>query len=179
MLIFRAAAFGVPPSITGTSGAGSYDYGDGVTVSVTATGTAPLSYQWKKNGNNISGATSASYNIGSADTGDSGTYTCVVTNTWGSVTSSGISVSVSDPEPPGVTTSGGGTFTHPANVTLIASVTGTGPFSYQWTYISPIPGATSSVYVFSTLGSGHTYNVSCRVTTPYGEATDVEIIVTP
>ena len=40
-----------------------------------------LSYQWKKNGQAIPGATSASYSIEKAATTDSGTYTVVVTNT--------------------------------------------------------------------------------------------------
>ena len=35
--------------------------GQTATFSVTATGTAPLSYQWKKNGAAISGATASSY----------------------------------------------------------------------------------------------------------------------
>jgi sulfatase modifying factor 1 len=58
-----------------------------LTVSVSATGSG-LSYQWKKDGVNISGATSASYTATAA-----GTYSVVVTNTAGSVTSSGAVIS--------------------------------------------------------------------------------------
>lgn len=53
---------------------------------VVATGDAPLSYQWKKNGNdlidsgNISGATTATLTIRNVQAGDAGSYTVVVTN---------------------------------------------------------------------------------------------------
>jgi hypothetical protein len=43
-------------------------------------GTA-LTYQWKKNGVNIGGATAASYTIPATVTADAGTYTVVVSGT--------------------------------------------------------------------------------------------------
>ena len=73
--------------------------GTNVTLAVTATGTAPLSYQWQVNGTNlvnsggnnghISGATSNALNIRHVQTNNSGNYMVIVTNiTWRSVTSS-------------------------------------------------------------------------------------------
>ena len=56
--------------------------GSSATFSVTATGTAPLSYQWRKNGKAISGATESSY-----VTGVAGSYDCVVSNSCGTATS--------------------------------------------------------------------------------------------
>ncbi len=62
--------------------------GQTASFSVTATGTAPLNYQWNKNGSPISGATAASYSL-SASTEDNGAiFHVVVSNTVGSVTSS-------------------------------------------------------------------------------------------
>jgi len=58
----------------------------GATFSVTATGTG-LSYQWQKNGVNISGATSSVYNISAVTEAHAGAYTVVVSNAFGSVTS--------------------------------------------------------------------------------------------
>jgi hypothetical protein len=56
--------------------------------SVTATGTAPLSYQWRRNGTPIAGATSATLTMSSALAADHGArYSAVVTNSAGSVTS--------------------------------------------------------------------------------------------
>ena len=60
--------------------------GSVATFSVSATGTG-LGYQWRKNGVNITGGTSAMYSIGSAQLSDAGTYSVVVGNASGGVTS--------------------------------------------------------------------------------------------
>ncbi|MDQ4141843.1 MAG: PQQ-dependent sugar dehydrogenase, partial [Bacteroidota bacterium] len=54
---------------------------------VTATGKAPLTYQWQKNGVNISGATAANYTITSTKASDAGSYRVVVANAVGKVSS--------------------------------------------------------------------------------------------
>ena len=67
--------------------------GSGVQFSVVATGTAPLSYQWQKDGVNltdgvrIKGATTAKLSITAVQKSDEGGYTCVVSDTAGAVTS--------------------------------------------------------------------------------------------
>ena len=53
-----------------------------------------LSYQWMKGGDEIEGATSASYSKDSPTSGDSGDYSCVVTGNLGSVTSPIVSIVV-------------------------------------------------------------------------------------
>jgi hypothetical protein len=60
--------------------------GQNATVSVVASGTPPLTYQWQKNGTNIVGATNATYTIYDAQTTDAGNYTVVVSNYAGIVT---------------------------------------------------------------------------------------------
>src|SRR5207245_1552847 len=68
------------------------------TFSVTASGTAPLSYQWSKNGTAISGATSASYTTPATTSSDNGAqFTVVVSNSVGSVTSSAATLTVNVP----------------------------------------------------------------------------------
>ena len=52
-----------PPSITTQPGNKTVNPGETATFRVTATGTAPLSYQWRKNGADIPAATSSSYTI--------------------------------------------------------------------------------------------------------------------
>ncbi|MFN8012057.1 MAG: hypothetical protein U0P81_11720 [Holophagaceae bacterium] len=65
------------------------------TFTVTATGTAPLAYQWKRNGADIAGATSASYTTPATATTDNGaTYTVTVSNSAGTVTSSAATLTV-------------------------------------------------------------------------------------
>ena len=67
--------------------------GSDVSFSVTATGTAPLSYQWQKDGvdltdgGSITGATTATLTIAGVRESDEGGYRCVVTNIAGMVTS--------------------------------------------------------------------------------------------
>jgi hypothetical protein len=80
--IYSAAISLQPSSSTVTAG-------QTATFSVTATGTAPLSYQWRKDGAAISGATSSTLTLASVSAANAGTYTVVVTNSAGSVTSTG------------------------------------------------------------------------------------------
>ena len=84
----------VAPLISGNPTSQTKNVGEGVTFSVTATGTATLTYQWRKNTVNISGATSSSYNIPSVVTGDAGSYDVVVTNGCGSATSTAATLTV-------------------------------------------------------------------------------------
>lgn len=66
--------------------------GSPVTLVVTASGTGPLTYQWKKNGVSIVGATNFSYTIGSLRNEDQGAYTCVVSGPGGTAESSAAQV---------------------------------------------------------------------------------------
>lgn len=68
--------------------------GNIASFSVTATGTPPLSYQWRKNSVNINGATSSTYVIPSAAESDEGNYSVVVSNSAGSVTSNNATLTV-------------------------------------------------------------------------------------
>lgn len=72
--------------------------GEPVTFSVTAAGTAPLFYQWRKNGARIEGATGSSYTIASAGPADVGTYSVTVKNAGGLVVSDGATLQVLVPE---------------------------------------------------------------------------------
>jgi hypothetical protein len=83
----------VSPSIITPPSSQTNTVGANVTLSVTANGTAPLSYQWLKegaplaNGGQISGATSASVAISSVAVTNAGNYRVIVSNSAGSVTS--------------------------------------------------------------------------------------------
>jgi glucose/arabinose dehydrogenase len=77
-----------PPSITLQPASISVGAGLPATFSVSATGTTPLAYQWRRNGANISGATGSSYTLASAQLTDSGAFFDVrVSNTLGAETS--------------------------------------------------------------------------------------------
>jgi hypothetical protein len=70
------------------------DAGASVTFSVVATGDAPLTYQWRKDSGVIVGATSPSYTIAVASPSYNGTYSVVVSNSAGTVTSNGAMLTV-------------------------------------------------------------------------------------
>jgi uncharacterized lipoprotein YddW (UPF0748 family) len=64
------------------------------TFSVTATGSTPLSYQWRYNGNPISGATSNIFAVNAARYSDAGLYSVVVSNSFGTAVSSNAALNV-------------------------------------------------------------------------------------
>ncbi|MFZ3168839.1 MAG: PGF-pre-PGF domain-containing protein [Candidatus Methanoperedens sp.] len=79
-----------PPSIATQPANQTTVIGDVSTFSVAATGTAPLHYQWQKNGVNIDGAYSSSYTIPPATAADNGSiFRVIVSNALGSITSNG------------------------------------------------------------------------------------------
>jgi hypothetical protein len=61
--------------------------GGNASFSVTAGGSPPLTYQWRHNGGDISGATASALTLTGVQTGDAGNYAAVVANPLGSVTS--------------------------------------------------------------------------------------------
>src|SRR6185295_9799835 len=63
---------------------------------VTASGSAPLTYQWSFNQTAISGATASSYTRSNVQSADVGYYSVVVANGFGSVTSSSASLAIND-----------------------------------------------------------------------------------
>jgi len=85
----------VAPTITTQPTNQTVTAGKTATFAVVAAGTSPLSYQWQKNGANIAGAVSASYTTPTTATSDSGsTFAVVVSNTAGTVTSAGATLTV-------------------------------------------------------------------------------------
>jgi hypothetical protein len=83
------------PVITTQPANQSVIVGQTATFSVTATSSLPLSYQWKRGGTDIAGATSASYTTLPTILADSGSvFTCTVSNTAGSISSSAATLTV-------------------------------------------------------------------------------------
>jgi hypothetical protein len=74
--------------------------GDPFSLVVTAEGQPPLTYQWRKFGNPIAGATDPVYQVLSASLGHTGNYDVVVTNICGEVISDTATVNVQDCSPP-------------------------------------------------------------------------------
>ncbi len=135
--------------------------------SVVAAGDAPLSYQWRRNGADIPGATSAAYTLNPTTGSDTGaTFDVVVTNGAGLATSTAATLTVNPaPVPPSITTEPGSlTVTAPTLAAFSVVASGDAPLSYQWRRNgTDIPGAISATYVLDpTAGSdtGATFDVS-------------------
>jgi len=93
----------VAPTITTPPGNQTVTAGQTATFTVVAAGTAPLGYQWQKNGANLAGATAASYMTAVTTTADSGsTFAAVVTNTAGTVTSAAATLTVNPAPAPAI-----------------------------------------------------------------------------
>ena len=117
-----------------------------VTFAVTASGTGPFVYQWRKNSANLPGAISSSYSIAAASAGNAGAYDVLVTGACGSLTSNSASLTIKTPvsiaAPPASQTVCTG-----APVTFAVTAAGTGPLTYQWRKNGGnIAGAAGSVY---------------------------------
>jgi len=138
------------PSITAQPTAQTVIGGQSATFSVAATGTAPLSYQWNKNGAAVSGATSSSYTTPATTSSDNGAqFAVVVSNAAGSITSNSATLTVNaGPVAPSITTQPTSqTVTAGQAATFTVTATGTAPLGYQWDKNgAAIPGATSSGY---------------------------------
>lgn len=85
------------PTITTQPVATTQRAGQAVTLTVTASGIPSPAYQWHKDGMPISGATAATLTIASAVMSDAGSYTVVVSNSAGSVTSAAAVVTITPP----------------------------------------------------------------------------------
>ncbi|MFA5344625.1 MAG: Ig-like domain-containing protein, partial [Kiritimatiellia bacterium] len=94
----RLTVTNAPPAIAAQPANKTVTMGQPAGFSVTAYGTAPLKYQWRRNGVNIAGATAAGYTNPATVSGDSGAkYSVVVSNTLGKVTSTNAILTVNCP----------------------------------------------------------------------------------
>ena len=86
------------PVVTGHPQSQAVTAGDDATFSVTATGNPAPTFQWRRDGVNIIGATTATYTLNNASTNDSGAvFSVLVSNSEGSVSSTGATLTVNPP----------------------------------------------------------------------------------
>ena len=86
----------VAPAISSQPASAKITAGQTATFKVAATGTAPMTYQWRKNGTAISGASSSTYTTPAETTTDNNAqFTVAVSNSAGSATSSAATLTVS------------------------------------------------------------------------------------
>ena len=173
-------AVGVPlaPTFTSQPAAQTAGAGSNVTFSVTAQGFAPLTYQWRFDGADVSGATSADYVLTGASEASAGGYTVVVSNSAGSVTSEvavltmGITPSITFA--PASQAIGAG-----SNASFSVAAAGPGPLSFQWYFNdSLLGGATATNYSLTGVTTNDEGNYQVVVINPYGSVTSSPAVLT-
>lgn len=156
----------VAPQIITQPAPQNVSLGDPASFSVVATGGgdvgSELSYQWRKNGDDIPGATDATYSIPAALYTDAGDYSVVITNSAGSTTSTIANLFVGEPAPPTIVASPSDTHVVAGNPASFTVQGGGYGLSYQWQKstdngdtFTNIPGATSATYTIARAQTSH------------------------
>jgi endonuclease/exonuclease/phosphatase family metal-dependent hydrolase len=161
-----------PPAIITQPQGQTNAVGSTISFNVAATGSGTLAYQWCFGGTNISGATANPFVIANAQLTNSGNYTVVITNLYGSITSSVAALLLtnappaitSQPQPQAVLAGQSATF----NV----AASGTPPLTYQWLLAgAAISGATTNPFVLPNVQSTDAGNYSVIVSNFAGSVT--------
>jgi alpha-tubulin suppressor-like RCC1 family protein len=159
--------------------------GRNVTLRASATGAAPLSYQWLLNGTNVSGATNSSLVIPNVQFANAGSYQLLVSNS--------ISTAISLPAPLTVVSNPAltflaqmaGTTNYQGSTVFLGSpgVLGNGPLSYQWFFSTTnrnyvaVSGATNDALVLNPALAGQSGNYYIAVSNLFGGITSSPVNV--
>lgn len=168
-----------PPVISLQPLGGTASIGQSFTIQVSATGTPPLRYQWRKNAVSIPGATQASLSFTNIQATDAGAYSVVVSNDAGSVTSAD-AVIVIELTLPTFTTQPVDTWVGTGSpATFFAAAAGSPPMQYQWLKNgAELPGATQPSYTTAAAVIGdHGTRYRVRATNPAGSTLSQEAVL--
>jgi len=139
------------PVITSQPVGQSVALGGSTPFNVSLIGMAPLHFQWRKDGVEIPGATNQNFTILNVQPGDTGDYSVLITNVFGSTVSSNAALAVGCFAPVTITT-------HPlsqslgegAGFSLGVTAAGTLPLTYQWRRNGvPLVGATNATFTLT------------------------------
>ncbi len=153
-----------PPVITQGLADQTVVAGNSVTFTVTATGTEPLTYVWKRDGAILNGQTGQALTINPVQASDAGAYTVEVTNTAGGPATASATLTVL--VPPAITLAPESQTVDPgSSVTFTVAARGSEPLSYVWKHDgNTIPGQTTTMLkltgVTSTDAGTYTVEVS-------------------
>jgi hypothetical protein len=172
---------GALPAITAQPQGVTACSGRPLTLSV-ASSTANAAFQWRKDGVNIAGATSATYSIANPTSNASGSYDVVLTTSCGSTTSDAATILIADN--PVITKQPTATSVN-AGAALELTITAEGPgLSYQWSHNgSPIPApeGTAATLKITAVSIDRQGTYQCAVTSECGRTTksnEVSVVVT-
>jgi uncharacterized delta-60 repeat protein len=156
--------------------------GSTAAFAVAAVGPGPLSYQWRKDGlnlsdgGNVSGADAATLTLSNVLRDDQGGYDVVVSNVAGCVTSVLVTLTVVDPailvHPEGRYASPGDT------VEFAVTAAGTGPLTYQWRKAGvPLEGATDASLAITDIQASDMGGYDVEVCGLYGCVTSTTAVL--
>ena len=161
--------FGGPPVINVQPQDEAVVLGSSAVLSVTATGSQLLAYQWQFNGTNLPDATNNPLVLSNVVAGESGQYSVAVTNFYGMIASSNATLTVLPiaivGQPQSQTVLAG------ATATFNVSVDGPQPWLYQWSFNGTnLPDATNNPLILSNVVLSQSGLYSVVVTNSYGMA---------
>ena len=168
-----------PPVISTQPADQSVYAGETAAFSVVAGGTAPLNYQWRFNSANISGATNNDYTFNNVQTNSAGSYTVVITNLSGSLTSAVAVLTVASPVPVILTNPSPLTVLQGAAATFTVVAGGISPIEYQWRFNgADISGATTNPFTIPAAQFADAGNYSVVATNIAGSVTSSVVALT-
>jgi hypothetical protein len=152
--------------------------GNSVTFISSASGSPTPTYQWRKNGKRIYGATNPWFTIASAATGDAGTYSVVASNSVGSATSVGAVLTVTTSAPEFTVQPASRTVIAGASVTFTAAAAGAPTPSYQWWRNGrKIIGANKASYTIASVSSASAGTYFVVATNSAGSTTSANAVL--
>ena len=170
---------GVSPTITAPPQNVAINCGSNAVLNVSATGTGPVGYHWLRNGIPIPGANAAIYAINNAHPTDNATYSVIVSNAFGSLTSSATLV-VTEPNLPVILTQPQ-SVTNNVGTTVSLSVTASScsALSYQWCFgVTPLAGQTNATLTIPNVQLANQGGYLVKVSNAGGTTTSAVAVVT-
>lgn len=172
-IFIRVVSAGTAPQITSQPASQSASAGGSITFSVGASGDPAPAYQWRRDGTAIAGATSASLTLNNVTAASAGSYTVVVTNSAGSVTSTAAALTVASTAGPVISTQPLTSTAAAGSTVALAVVAGGTPApTYQWRRDgTPIAGATDAQLVLSSVAAANAGSYTVVVSNSAGSVT--------
>jgi Immunoglobulin I-set domain len=169
------------PTITQQPASQTVTAGQAATFSVTASGDAPMNYQWFMNGA-AAGTNSSAFSIAQTATGQTGAQIyVVVTNAGGSATSATVTLTVTAAATAPMITQQPVSATVTAGQSAAFSVmaTGTAPLSYQWFLNGTASGTNSNLFSIAQASAGQTgAQIYVKVSNATGSVTSATVTLT-
>ncbi|MFM2295150.1 MAG: hypothetical protein RLZZ350_1563, partial [Verrucomicrobiota bacterium] len=167
-----------PPAVTNQPVSRTNVAGSTASFSVTVTGTAPFTYQWRFNGTNLAGANTNSLSLTNVQFTNGGNYDVVVSNAYAGTTSA-VAVLTVSAAPTIVTSPAAQNIGVNSNATFTVGVNGTAPLAFQWRFNgAPISGATTNPFTLPGVFTNNAGSYDVIVTNSFGSVTSAPAALT-